>query len=315
MKPMLAINFDDINKISFPKYASTKLDGIRCIFHPELGMVSRSLKQIQNKQLQEKFKHILAYCKENNIILDGELYSHKLTFQEITRGVMTQDFKEDKNKIKKELNINDDEYIGYQEYLISNIDFFCFDIVNDSLFVDRYEELQKIKLNHMKILEQKYMTNPQQVKKYFDKVLDEGYEGLILKKLDGKYKFGRSTQNEELLLKIKPYETFDSKILEIIQATEVDELVEKKTNELGYSVTSRKKDDRKLIDKASAFRVRYFDCSLKVSLTMTDKEKEEVWKNRENYIGKTIEYKALKIGMKDVPRHPVFVRYREDKDE
>ena len=56
-KPILAIDATDhLETIKYPKYASLKLDGIRCIFHPDHGMVSRSLKQIPNKQLQEKFK-------------------------------------------------------------------------------------------------------------------------------------------------------------------------------------------------------------------------------------------------------------------
>jgi len=43
-------------------------------------------------------------------------------------------------------------------------------------------------------------------------------------------------------------------------------------------------------------------------------KKEEVWKNKEKYIGRIIEYKGMLVGAKDVPRHPTFVRFREDKD-
>ena len=51
-KPMLApiesVNLDEVN---YPIFASYKLDGIRCLFIKG-EMLSRSLKQIQNKQLQ-----------------------------------------------------------------------------------------------------------------------------------------------------------------------------------------------------------------------------------------------------------------------
>jgi len=46
---------------------------------------------------------------------------------------------------------------------------------------------------------------------------------------------------------------------------------------------------------------------------MTDEEKEEVWKNRCQYIGVMIEYKGMLVGSKDLPRHPVFLRFRGDK--
>jgi hypothetical protein len=47
---------------------------------------------------------------------------------------------------------------------------------------------------------------------------------------------------------------------------------------------------------------------------MTDEEKEKVWKEKDSYIGKTIEYKAMLVGSKDLPRHPVYIRMRPDKD-
>jgi hypothetical protein len=82
---------------------------------------------------------------------------------------------------------------------------------------------------------------------------------------------------------------------------------------LGYSKTSRKKDDRILINKAAAFLVLYNEKELKVTLAMDDSQKEEVWKNKEKYIGRWISYKGMLVGSKDVPRHPVMIRYREDK--
>ena len=47
---------------------------------------------------------------------------------------------------------------------------------------------------------------------------------------------------------------------------------------------------------------------------MTDEEKAEVWANKESYVGKWITYKAMVVGSKDVPRHAVMLRFREDKE-
>jgi hypothetical protein len=113
---------------------------------------------------------------------------------------------------------------------------------------------------------------------------------------------------------MKPFQTFDAKILDVIQATEVREGAEKKINELGRSVTSKKKDDRVLIEKASAFVVLYEEKELKVTIAMTDEEKTEVWSNKTKYIGRFIEYKGMLVGAKDLPRHPIFLRFRDDKE-
>lgn len=314
-KPMLAPNEKvDLNNIKYPLLASYKLDGIRCLFIKG-EMLSRSLKLIQNKQLREKMKPLADYSRKYGLILDGEIYSPELTFQEITRFVMTQDFK-DKKSIKKHGRI-----LTIPEHL----KFYCFDCVKEDDFNQPFVErlLYHITSNKndlrykfdeiINIINQDYLYSIEEVNSYFDQALVNGYEGLILKDPAGRYKCGRGTIKEGLIYKVKPFVTFDAEVLDVIQATEVDSNAEKKINELGRSVTSKKKDDRILIEKASAFEVEYEGLSLKVVIAMTDEEKEEVWVNREQYKGKIIEYKGMLVGSKDVPRHPVMIRFREDK--
>ncbi len=313
-KPMLApnetVNLDEVN---YPILVSYKLDGIRCIFK-DGELLTRSLKQLQNKQLREKLQPLADYSKEHNVILDGEIYSPKLTFQEITRFVMTQDF-EDAKSVKKH-----GEVLKIPEHL----KFYAFDCVNqDNLteeFIDRIDTLQDIANTDefegiFVHLDQDKLESKQEVETYFEHALGEGYEGLILKSFEGKYKCGRGTIKEGLIFKVKPFETFDAVILGIEQATKVDPKAERKINELGRSVTSKKKGDRICIEKASTFQVEYEGEFVFPVLAMTDIEKEEVWKNQEDYIGKVFEYKGMLVGAKDVPRHPVFVRFREDKDK
>ena len=166
----------------------------------------------------------------------------------------------------------------------------------------------------MKLVRHIKVDSAKRVEEVFQIELDNGYEGLILRDPNANYKFGRGTLKEGIIYKVKPFVTFDAQIIGVVQSTEVREGAEKKTNELGRSVTSKKKDDRVLIEKASAFNVLYEGKELKVTLAMDDSEKEEVWKNRQFYIGEIIEYKGMLVGSKDVPRHPIFLRFRTDKD-
>lgn len=324
-KPMLAIDAtDQLDNIRYHKLTSYKLDGIRCIFHPVLNMISRTLKPIQNKQLREKFEYMVELSKSTKTIFDGELYAHDLTFQEITRVVMTQDFWDPntQKKLVKELKFVDKiEYIKYVNNLISKTKFHMFEFIesndNNPTFNHRYKVMEKHKKffkSNVIVVKQTIINSPEEVKKLFIKALDDGYEGLILRCPDSPYKSGRSTLKEEWMLKVKPFETFDAKIIGVQQATEVDPNAKKSINELGYSVTSKKKNDRILVERASAFFVMYKGIELKVSLAMTNEEKADVWKNKTIYIGKMIEYEGMQIGAKDVPRHPTFVRFREDRD-
>jgi len=130
-KPMLAPNDKvDLNKIKYPIFASYKLDGIRCLFIKG-EMLSRSLKPIQNKQLKEKFQPLIDYSKEHDCILDGEIYSPELSFQKITRYVMTKDFTDPKS-IKK-----------HGEILVipKHLKYYAFDIIGTDFNIGFYNRL------------------------------------------------------------------------------------------------------------------------------------------------------------------------------
>jgi len=309
-KPMLAPNDQpDLKELTYPLLASYKLDGIRCLIRKG-ELLSRSLKQIQNKQLREKLEWLQNYSDKTGCTFDGEIYSPELTFQEITSFVMTKDLAESKT-VKKN---------GGVKEIPEHLNYYCFDNVNgedniDQPFHDRLLFNVNMVAHETYVpVEQRLVNSAEEVEAMFEEALAAGCEGLILKSTNGRYKCGRGTLNEGLIFKVKPFRTFDAKIVGVVQATRVDENAEKTTNELGRSVTSKKKGDRILIEKAAAYEVMYEGKVVKAVLAMTDEEKEFVWANRDSFIGKWIEYKGMLVGAKDVPRHPVMIRYRSDKD-
>jgi DNA ligase-1 len=316
--PMLAPN-ESINTadLKYPLLASYKLDGIRAIFK-DGTVVTRALKPFPNVQIHRKFKALMdftnnkddkfratiraagtqSYCQASPI-LDGEFLSHSTPFTEISGIIRALD-----------------------RPLPEDFFFYIFDTITDGdyyeSFISRVEKAERIAkefpdlVRHVKHI---LVRNPQDVQKYYEEALAWGCDGLILRSAEGHYKCGRGTLKEGLIFKLKPYLTFDAKIIDVIQATKVDPKAEKKINELGRSVTSKKLGDRILIEKACDFVVLHEgEKELKVMIAMTDEEKKEVWVNRKNYIGRYIEYKGLMVGAKDLPRHPVFLRYRDDKN-
>jgi DNA ligase-1 len=294
-KPMLAPNEKvDINTLKYPLLVSYKLDGIRCIFK-DGQMYSRALKQFPNIKLRERFQHIAKYTLETGLVFDGELLAKSITFNELS-GITRQ--------LDKELP--DDLF------------FYCFDCVIDNdfdaPFKHRVDWIKRLDMtNYVKILPQTIVKDSIGINLLYANALDWGCDGLILRDPNGRYKFGRGTIKEGLIYKMKPFQTFDAKITGVIQATEVREGAEKKINELGRSVTSKKLADRVLIEKAAAFVVMYEGKELKVTIAMTDEEKMDVWKNQSKYLGRMIEYKGMLVGAKDLPRHPVYIRMRDDK--
>jgi len=309
-KPMLAPNDQpNLDDVKYPLLASYKLDGIRCLFIKG-KLLTRALKPIKNKQLNEKLEYIRAWTEKTGNILDGEIYSPELTFQEINSFVMTEDF-ESKKSIKKH---------GEVLTIPDHLQFYCFDALfggdTNFLFHERTKMACEVSnmfqamvpVNHIQV------ESKEDVDSYFKEALENDYEGLILRSPLSPYKCGRGTIREGFIYKVKPFVTFDAVIKEVKQGTVVNPDVPTTTNELGRTVTSKKKGDRLLVDKVSDFVVDYEGHTLKVSCSsLKHDEREKYWKVRDSLIGKTIEYKGMLIGAKDVPRHPVFIRFREDK--
>ena len=76
-KPMLAHKYDDSRvDWSQPVYIQPKLDGVRCLFTKD-GAYSRSGKQFMNlRHIEMALKPF--FDQQPDVILDGELYNHKL---------------------------------------------------------------------------------------------------------------------------------------------------------------------------------------------------------------------------------------------
>jgi DNA ligase-1 len=297
-KPMLAPNDKvDLDIIKYPIMVSTKLDGIRAIFK-DGHLLSRSLKEIPNKQLQEKYQHLKDYSKNNNVILDGEFYGVGLTFQEITHNVMTEDLDLINEKLPEKLM------------------FFCFDCIIDQnpeqLFKERYDFIKKLKLNGIVIVKQNIINSKEEIDNLFKIALEGGYEGLILKALSSKYKFGRVTLKSGDMFKLKPFITFDGKIIGVEERFK--NTSEKYTNELGRSQRHSFKDEVEPTGIAACFVVTYDGFEQRVIITGDEAFRREIWNNQKAYIGKIIEFKGMVVGSKERIRHPTFIRFRDDKE-
>lgn len=302
--------YDKVKNLNYPLIGSFKYDGFRCIFY-DGQMRTASLKSFNNIYVNNKFQPIIDFIKiqpNSNHLLDGELLAPAIPFN-IFSGI----FRSDEMLLPEDTN------------------FFLFDTVyNDNFdepFQDRIKRIDTIVNLFPKLItkaKQKILFSPEEVIKFYEEALNwigvyQGEEhfvcdGLILRSPLSRYKKGRGTLKEGLIFKLKPYQTFDAKIIAVEEGTNVDPKAKKKINEMGYSETSKKKADRILGGWAKNFVVMHEGQKLSVSIKDTKEKKVYIWQHQDEFIGKTVEYKGLMVGVVDLPRHPTQVRMRPDKD-
>jgi hypothetical protein len=182
--PMLAHEYNKRGKgFVFPCYTQPKLDGTRCLGVQGKGLFSR---------LRKPFPHMEHIVEELNrmqidsFILDGELYSDELTFQEIIGLVKRETLKPgDLEKQRK-------------------IKFHIYDIMMDAPFEIRLNYLRKIMSNniqHIVVVETQLCGSDAEMKQQHNGHVANGYEGIMLRSKTGMYKHSRSID----LLKYKEF--------------------------------------------------------------------------------------------------------------
>ena len=287
MKPLLSGKFD-ITTAIFPVVASPKIDGIRCLIDKGV-VVSRTLKPLPNKYIQS----ILGKKELNG--LDGEIVvgspTEKHCFNNTSIAIMSKD------------------WTGNFRYLV----FDNFTHPKDG-FVNRYNSLSSIMLKYMnetdsafiQILPHHYFYNKIELELYHSNNLKEGYEGTMVRQPYGVYKYGRSTNKEGILLKWKPYQDSEAKVVgfEELLSNENDPT----TNALGHTVRSSHKENKLPKNTLGALIVKdsYSGIEFKIGTGFSEKDRSLIWGDKYNFTGKTLKYK-FNDTVKDKPRHPVFL--------
>lgn len=294
MKPMLA-GEADLAKLKFPVVASPKLDGIRGIVVDGV-LLSRSLKLIPNVFIQAN----LAHRDLNGF--DGELIIGSPTAKDVYRQTTSVVMSDNKPS--------------------NNITFRVFDDMSEPTapYTLRRKNLERrlAKLNgkfpSIVLHHNEFIANIDDLNDYEQDMLDEGYEGLIVRDPGSAYKFGRSSTREGIMLKIKRFVDGEAEIIGVEE--QMHNTNEAQTNELGR--TKRSSAKAGLVGKGTMGAIVVRDVNSKVEFSIgtgfDDAEKRWFWDNQRGVLGAVVKYKSFMIGVKDAPRHPVYLGLRDRRD-
>ena len=291
---------------------------------------------VDSKTGELKTKKILGKNITVTLKLDG--YRYKVVKQDKDINIYTSSGKLDNNLVEiieeaKSLpnGVYDGEMIAHGDFKDStarfnattkilgkdgekkNIDFICFDYIEDINAFFNYEEykvpryqrlndlydiLNDLELNHIKIVPTYYNcwkateSLIDNIYKIYEDVIDQGEEGLVIDLADASYVRAKGTS----MFKMKPEVTGDFRIIDVVEG--------------------KGKDAGRL----GAFIIEYKNNTVNVGSGLTDEIREEVWANPDFYIGKLIEVTYFgetqdeKTGLLSI-RLPRFKRFRYDKND
>jgi DNA ligase-1 len=279
--PMLAHDYNKRGKsINFPCYVQRKLDGVRCIAIPERGLYSRNGKQFPHLEHLHQCVNRLGSFMGSTVILDGELYSDELSFQEIV-GI-----------VKKETHRPGDEEKMKKIFL------YVYDFIQLSRptipYTERLDELQSRfstlgastanMIPNLRLLSTAVCANEDEMKRLHAEYVAEGYEGIMLRAKNGVYKIGHRS------IELQKYkEFFDGE----------------------YPVIGFKQGDGE--EKGCVI----WQCRTPAGLEFgvrprgTRADRTELFANGTAYIGKMLTVRYQELTTDGVPRFPVGISFRD----
>lgn len=312
-KPMLAEDFDQ-DKLVFPLGAQPKIDGVRGL--NMLGrLTGRSLKAHKNKYTTA------FYSKSCLIGMDGELAANHECHADLCR-----------------LTSSAVGTIAGEPYTL----WWLFDYVTVetrkltykdryAALIERVRELYHIDnevWQHIRVVPMVICNNLEELLALENKWLEEGYEGVCIRKLDGMHKEGRSTVREGGLLRIKRFIEAEALVTQVLEGEE--NCNDPQINELGKQFRSSHKSNMVPNGQVGSLRATLladvFDPVTKVKLLDKGQEitispgnmphdmRKHYLLHPEELLQHVVKFKFFPKGLKDKPRFPTFVSVRSKED-
>jgi DNA ligase-1 len=280
----------NLDTLQYPVYVTPKLDGIRCLIKDGVAL-SRTLKPIPNKHIQE-----WAYKYADELEgMDGELIVGSPTSHSVYRD--TNSFVMSYDKIG--------EFFFYQ---------FDFWDTPEECYEDRVscEINPELPDNYGRLIKYLVYDTDQLIAKE-ELCLEKGFEGVIIRNPQGKYKYGRCTIKEANAFKLKRFEDDEATIIGFEEEMHNGNNAE--VNELGRTKRSTAAAGLHGKGTLGAFICKTRDgIEFKIGSGFDAEDRRSFWERKSDLLGHIVKYKHFPVGVKDKPRHPIFLGFRDPID-
>lgn len=284
-------------EIQYPCWASYKIDGLRGIV-TKTGLMSNSMKPLPNGHCQKEF------ATDSYFGFDGELVEG----QPNTPGVY-------KRTLSAVMTIGGEPDVYYYVFDI------CTEETKDMPFEKRYQMLKvwfdTLKMcghDRVHLVPQKLCHTPEELDAFEKEAIQLGFEGVMIRKGDSPYKYGRSTMKQAYILKLKRF--VDAEAYVVGFEEEMTNLNEATTDAQGLTQRGHSQENKVAAGRLGALVVKdpYTGNIFKIGTGFSHALKQEIWDNKHDWRGTVVTYKHFPIGDYDVPRIPVFKGKRDPRD-
>lgn len=288
-RPMLSATLPSIDQLDHRKtwLCSPKLDGIRAMVIDGV-LVSRNLKPIPNKFTQKTFGHAELNYLDGELIV-GEPTGHDV-WNRTQSGVMSSAGEPDVRFYVFDDFTNAGDGFEYRlECAASACDF---------------DWIHLVKHTRLRV---------DQISSYEERMLAEGYEGVMIRDPQGAYKFGRSTLKEQGLMKLIRRRTSEARVTGFVEQMHNGNDLE--ADNLGLAKRSKKKSG--LTGKGTLGALvctTGAGVEFEIGTGFDEATRARIWSDRKKHRGLIVKYEYRELTKDKKPRFPVFIGFRDPRD-
>jgi len=295
-KPMLAGTLAApfiVGPARFPLYVSRKLDGVRATIQ-DGRVYSRSLKLHPNKFTQAVFGSAALEGLDGELILGPP--NAPDVFRKSAAAVST--------------------ITGHPA-----LTYWVFDVYDPKLgYADRFAKATAIVKAYqgpadIRMVDHQQIADAMTLTLYENRWVAEGYEGLMIRSLTGRYKQGRSTVNEGALLKLKRFVDGEGVVTGFVEQMQNGNVAT--INALGHTARSSHKQNKTSTGMVGAFWVKNCETGVAHKVNtgpLTEHTCRLMWLAQAEYLGRIVKFRFQPTGIKDKPRFSQFVGWRAPED-
>lgn len=311
------MNEKTLSNIKFPAISQLKADGMRCITFitaNDVQMFSRNGTEIICDPLKNSLMKIAnipnIFTQNETLMLDGELICYKdgeLLDRKTSNGIC--------NKVLKGTASQEElEMVQLQLWDFVRVDSTTLKPLWDVEYETRLDELYDVitfsPLSKLEVISTEVVNNMEEAMNHFQRMLDCGLEGTILKNKDSFFENKRSKN----LVKLKEEKTIDLEVVDVEEGSGDFE------NALG-ALVCRSRDGKISVNVGTGLSMEQrgitFDLSSGKKVVKHLRSFDEV---KKDFLGKIVEVKYNDIikskGKEEISLFlPRFIKIRDDKDQ